>query len=223
MNDLEIEDLLKSYNRQLEQSKILNLQSWALNIQCFETLQRQKAKLKLGSLVNFKIFAVFLGILWVLFLGNLFFHSLKMPNIFFLVSCGAIMLFTSTAITVYLHQIALLKRIDDSENVVKTQEAISTLQMSTLNITRILFLQSPFYCTFWWSVPMITGSPFSFWLISFPIALLFTVASLWLYKNISIKNADKKWFKILFNSPEWKSLIKANAFLEEIHSFKNGM
>ncbi|HEY5368607.1 MAG TPA: hypothetical protein VIJ75_06395 [Hanamia sp.] len=223
MNDLEIEDLLKSYNHQLEQSKILNLQSWALNLQCFETLQRQKAKLKLGSLANFKIFAVCLGILWILFLGNLFFYSLKIPNIFFLVSCGAIMLFTSSAIIVYLYHVALLKGIDNSGNVIKTQETIAHLQLSTLKITRILFLQTPFYCTFWWSVTMIMDSPVYFWLISFPMAVLFTVGSLWLYKNISIKNAHKKWFKILFNSPEWKSLVKANAFLEEIGSFEKGI
>ena len=220
MDNAELKDLLQSYNDQLEKSKILNTQSWVLNLQCFKTLQQQKAKSKLKSLVNFKLIAVFLGILWVLFLGYLFFNSLKMSSIFFLVSCGAIMIVTSIAIIVYLYHIVLLKRIDNSENVVKTQETIAHLQLSTVNITRILFLQSPFYCTFWWSIPMITDSPISFWLISFPVALLFTLGSLWLYKNISIENAHKKWFKILFNSPEWNWLVKANNFLEEINSFK---
>lgn len=220
MNDIELKDLLQSYNQQLEQSKILNMQSWVLNLKCFEALQQQKAKSKLKSLVNFKLIAVCLGVLWILFLGYIFFHSLKMSNIFFLVSCGAIMIVTAIAIIVYLYHIVLLKKIDTSENVVKTQETIAHLQLSTVNITRILFLQSPFYCTFWWSIPMITNSPISFWLISFPIALLFTFASLWLYKNISIKNTHKKWFKILFNSPEWNWLVKASNFLEEINSFK---
>jgi hypothetical protein len=220
MNDSELKALLESYNHQLEQAKVLNLQSWILNLRCFETMQKQKAKSKLKALINFKIFAVALGILWVLFLGYLFFNSLEMSKIFFLISCGAIMIVTSIAIIVYLYHIVLLKKIDNSENVVKTQETIAHLQLSTVNITRILFLQSPFYCTFWWSIPMITGSPISFWLISFPIALLFTFGSFWLYRNISIKNAHKKWFKILFNSPEWNWLIKANNFLEEINSFK---
>ncbi|HET7118581.1 MAG TPA: hypothetical protein VFI29_18950 [Hanamia sp.] len=220
MNETELKDILDSYNHKIEEAKTLNLQSWVLNIKCFETLQKQKAKSKLKSLINFKIFAVVLGILWVLFLGYLFFHSLEMSKIFFLVSCGAIMICTSIAIVIYLYHIVLLSNINNSENVVKAQESIARLQLSTINVTRILFLQSPFYCTFWWSAPMIVNSPLAFWLISFPIALIFTLAAIWLYKNISIKNTNKKWFKVLFNSPEWNLLLKANHFLEEIHSFK---
>lgn len=220
MNDTELKNLLESYNHQLEEAKVLNLQSWVLNMQCFETLQKQKAKSKLKSLSNFKIVAVILGILWILFLAYLLYFSMQMPKIFFVISAGAILVVTLIAVVVYLHHILLIHKINNSENVLKTQETIARLQLSTLNITRILFLQAPFYCTFWWNMEMIKNSPYSFWLISFPIALLFMLASLWLYKNISIKNAHKKWFKILFNSPEWKSLIKANNFLQEIESFK---
>ena len=221
MEDAELKDLLESYNRKLEEAKVLNLQSWVLNLQCFETLQKQKAKSKLRSLITFKIVAVVLGILWVLFLGYLFYNSLEMSKIFFVISVGAIMLITSIAIIVYAHHIVLIGKINNSENVLKTQEEINRLQLSTINITRILFLQTPFYCTFWWSTQMIVNAPVPFWLITFPIALLFAYSSIWLYKNISIKNSNKKWFKILFNSPEWTSLVKANNFLEEINSFKN--
>lgn len=220
MNDTQLKNLLESYNQKLEEAKVLNLQSWVLNLKCFETLQAQKAKSKLKSLITFKIVAVVLGILWVLFLGYLLYYSMEMSKIFFVISVSAIMLITSVAIFVYIHHIVLINKINNSESVLKTQERISRLQLSTINITRILFLQSPFYCTFWWSTQMITGSPFTFWLISFPIALLFALASFWLYRNISLKNTHKKWFKILFNSPEWTSLIKAKYFLDEIESFK---
>ena len=221
MDDTELKNILELYNHKIEETKTLNLQSWVLNLQCFEILQKQKAQSKLKSLINFKIFAAVLGIFWVLFLGYLFFHSLEMSKIFFLISCGAIMLFTTIAIAVYLYHIIIIGKINNSENVVKAQESIARLQLSTINITRILFLQTPFYCIFWWSVPMIAGSPLSFWLISFPIALFFTFLAIWLYRNISIKNVNKRWFKILFNSPEWISLVKANSFLEEINFFKN--
>ena len=89
MDDTELKNLLATYNHKLEESKLLNMQSWALNFQCFETLQQQKAKSKLKSLINFKINAVVLGILWVGFLGFLFFRSLEMHKIFFLISVGA--------------------------------------------------------------------------------------------------------------------------------------
>ena len=30
----------------------------------------------------------------------------------------------------------------------------------------------------------------------------------------------KKWFRILFNSPEWKSVLKAMLLMKEIEEFK---
>ena len=220
MNDIELKYLLASYNLRLEEAKVVNLQSWVLNLQCFETLQLQKAKSKLKALINFKIVAVVLGILWVAFVSNFFLHSLEISKIFFLVSAGAIMLITSAAIIVYIYHIVLINTINNSDNVLKTQEAIAHLKLSTLNITRILFLQAPFYCTFWWSESFIINAPIPFWLISFPVMAAFTFASIWLWRNISMKNIHKKWFKILFNSPEWNSLVKANNFLEEINNFR---
>ena len=222
MDDTQIKNILESYNQKLEQALVLNMQSWVLNLQCFETLQKNKTQAKLKSLINFKLFAVGLGFLWLLFLGYIFYFSFEKAGIFFIVSCGAVILFTTLAIAGYLHHVNLISKINNSESVIIAQERITKLKLSTLNITRILFLQAPFYCTFWWTTKMIMDSPFSFWLISFPVALLFTLASIWLYKNISIKNVNKKWFKILFNSPEWNSLVRANSFLEEINLFKKG-
>lgn len=220
MEDSQLKELLTSYNHQLEEARVLNLQSWVLNYKCYESMQSQKAKSKLRSLTTFKMVAVVLGILWVMFLGYLLYYSLEMSKIFFVISISAIILITSAAIFVYAYHIVLLRQIDNTENVVKTQETIARLQASTINITRILFLQSIFYCTFWWTPAMIEHSPVSFWLISFPVAFLFGWASVWLYLNISYKNAHKKWFRILFNSPEWTSLIKANEYLSEIERFK---
>jgi hypothetical protein len=220
MDEIELQDFLKTYNQKLEEAKVLNLQSWVLNLQCFEALQKQKAKSKLRSLMNFKIIAVILGILWILFLGYLLFYLMEMQKIFFVISVAAIILFTLTAIIMYVHHIILIHKINNTESVLEAQEKLAHLKLSTLNITRFLFLQTPFYCTFWWSFNFIENSPKSFWFISFPIALLFAFASIWLFKNISIKNIHKKWFKILFNSAEWTSLIKANNFLREIESFK---
>src|SRR6185312_4860079 len=90
MDETELQDLLKTYNQKLEEAKVLNLQSWVLNLQCFEALQKQKSKSKLRSLMNFKIVAVILGILWFLFLGYLLFYSMEIQKIFFLVSVAAI-------------------------------------------------------------------------------------------------------------------------------------
>lgn len=220
MKDSELKDLLSSYNHQLEEAKVLNLQSWVLNYKCYESIQSHKAKSKLKSLITFKMIAMLLGIVWILFLGYLLYYSLEMTKIFFVISCGAIMLFTAIAIIVYVYHIVLIRKINNSENVLKTQETIARLRLSTINIVRILFLQTPFYSTFFWSLQWIKNDPLSFWLIAFPITLFFILISIWLYRNISYKNVNKKWFKMLFNSPEWTSLTKASAFLNEIENFK---
>ena len=222
MEDAQLNQLLASYNHQLEEAKVLNLQSWVLNYKCFESIQSQKARSKIRALISFKMVAILLGIVWVSFLGYLLYYSLEISKIFFVISAGAIFLVTLAAIFVYAYHIVLISKINNSENVLKTQETIARLQLSTINIVRILFLQAPFYCTFWWTMTMIENSPTAFWLISVPIALLFTFGSIWLYKNISMKYVEKKWFKILFNSPEWTTLSRAAAFLDEINDFKKG-
>ncbi|MEO6134649.1 MAG: hypothetical protein ABIP35_05820 [Ginsengibacter sp.] len=220
MDNNQLEILLESYNHRLEEARVLNLQSWVLNYKCYEELQTRKAKSKLKALILVKLVVMLVGVLWVLFVGYLVYHSLEITKIFFVISASAIMIFTSWAVFVYGQHLVLLRKINNTDSVVKNQALIARLQFSTINITRILFLQMPFYCTFWWSIQMIEDAPAAFWFISFPVAVIFLLGSLWLFKNISFKNVNKKWFKILFNSPEWNVLIKANDMLNEIEEFK---
>jgi hypothetical protein len=102
---------------------------------------------------------------------------------------------------------------------ISTQILLS-LQASTIQLGRIAWLQLPFYSTWFWNNQWMQDSPASFWGIAFPIACAFMTLSFWLYRNISEKNMEKKWFRILFNSPEWKSVRKSMQFLREIENFK---
>lgn len=220
MEDLELKNIWKEYDKKIEEAKILNLQSWVVNLQTFEHLQTQKAKSKLNGVSTRKKWMIFLGIAWIAFLVFLLFNSLQFSKIFFAFSIGAITIFNIIAVVTYIKHTVLISEIDNSESLVETQKKLAELQTSTLQITRILFLQTPFYCTFSWSQLWITGSPVSFWLISFPITIFFIWLSLWLYKNISYKNVNKKWFKILFSGKEWTSVTKAMQYLNEIDEFK---
>jgi len=223
---MELDDLKntwKAYDKKLEEAWILNLQSLALNLQVFETLQTQKAKSKLNALIKFKSFAVVLGILWVLFLGFLVYHSLTLPRIFFAVSAGMIMLFTIIAIVVYIRHIVLIKQIDNSETVIDAQRKLALLQSSTINIGRILWLQMPFYSTFFLTPSMLQQVSLMMLIVAVTAPLLLTWLSIWLYRNINYKNVNKKWFKILFNSPEWNSVTMAMKFLNEIDEFKKDL
>lgn len=220
MEDLELKNIWQSYDRRLEESRILNLQSWALNLKCFEALQRQKANSKLNLLAAYNTRVIILGIVWVLFLGVLVYGN-QLENLYFTFSVSMIMLFNIFAVAVYITHNIIIKRINYSESIIDTQKKLSRLQASTINSTRILFLQTPFYSTWFWHSSWIDYSSWQFWGITFPITLLLTLAAIWLFKNISLKNMHKKWLKALMMSgPEYKYVLKAKEFIEEIEEFK---
>ena len=210
----------KEYEQRIEQARVLNLQAWAVNLQTIEYLQAHKAKTKLGSLANFKIWMVVFGMLWVVLLGVLLYGN-QGKNIYFTVSVAMLMIFTLIANVVYIWHIVLIRQVNYSESIIAMQEKLSELQASTINIVRILWLQMPFYTTWFWNSKWIREAGLSFWLTSVPITLLFCFFSIWLYRNITYKNVNKKWFRILFRGKDWDSVIKAINYLDEIEEFKN--
>ena len=219
MEEQELIDIWKSYDKKIEQAKILNMQSWALNLQWFESMQTHKAKVKMNSLARFKTGAVILGIAYILFLSILIYGN-QGRNMYFTISLFLIELITVIVTGAYIKHIVLIRQISYTENITDTQEKLSRLQSSTISMTRIAWLQMPFYTTWFWNSYWIFHDPRSFWLIAFPVTLIFVLLTIWLYYNISVKNMDKNWFKILFNTPEWKSVRKSMEFIKEIELFK---
>lgn len=216
---MELKNLWNSTVQNIDEAKILNLQSWTLNRNTFENLQKFRAQSALKSLARIKKWAVVLGMIWVIFLGLLVYGN-RFQNLYFTVSACMLIFFTIAAILVYSYHIILIKKINFCESVVEAQTAITKLQTSSLSIIRLLWLQMPFYTTFFWSTKWIT-SDYWFWLTAFPITLFCTLLSIWLFKNISLQNVNKKWFKVLLNK-EWTSLSSAEKYLNEIEEFKNG-
>lgn len=223
MEDIELKNIWQSYDRKIEEARVLNLQSWALNLSCFETIQTQKVKSKLDPLATFKIWAVALGILWVLFLGVLAYGN-HFENLYFSISVSFIMLFSIIAVVVYIKHIIIIKQINYIENITDTQKKLAQLQVSTIKYTGILWLQMPFHTTWFWHSKWILFSSVKFWLIPFPITLLFTVLAIYLYMNINLENMHKKWVRTLMMAgPEYKSVIKAIDFINEIDAFKKDL
>lgn len=219
MEDIELKKLWEASNQQLEQARVLNLQSWMVSARTFEYMQKHKVQSKLTRLSTFKKWMIALGILWTLFLVLLVAGD-QFRHVYFSTSVTILAMFNGYAVYAYIKQVILISQIDYDSSIIDTQKKLTDLQVSTLSIVRILFLQSPFYTTFYWTTQwMQTDS--KFWLITFPISLLILLGSLWLYRNISFKNADKKWFRLLMGTREWRSIIDAKKYLEEIEEFKN--
>ncbi len=219
MEERSLNNMMKAFNSKTEDTWLMNVMQ--LNMDCIITLQKQKAKATLRSLAWFKIFAIALGILWVWFLSLLMIGFFSPQNIIFLVSVGTVALITAVAIIVYINHVFLIRQINNSDTIVNTQLKLAKLQTSTLQITRILFLQTPFYSTWFLSYRVLMQAGTLWLTIQICVTAMLTFLSIWLYRNISYKNAGKKWFKILFNTPEWTSVIKAIAFIQEIDDFKS--
>jgi len=220
MDDLELSELWKQYDQKVENARILNLQSWVLHLQTYEYLQTEKVRSRLNAVSRWKKWMITLGLLWVFFLVFLIVHSLAWSKIFFIVSVAAILGFNIYAVIVYIYHTVLISEIDNSESLIEVQEKTARLKASTLQGTRVLFLQTPFYATFFWNFQWMRESPASFWLAAFPVALLLAGAAFWLYRNIHPGNSDKQWFRLLFSGREWTSVIRALDYLKEIEEYK---
>ncbi len=219
MEDIELKNIWQAYDHQLEQSRVLNLQSWVVNLKTFESLQQHKAEMTLASLARFKMRALILGVLWQLFLGVLVFGDwFKHP--YFTISVGAIFLFNLVTLFIYVRDIVIIKGINYSDSITATQRKLSELESSALGL-RFLWLQIPFYSTWFWNSSWIQYDTLNFWLITFPITFLLTCLGFYIYKNATAENLHKKWVRgLLMAGPEYKSVIKAKEFLAEIGNFR---
>ena len=213
MEDETLKELWKAQNDKLDISV-------KLNQLLLESLQKQKAEVKLSHLARYKNRVAIFGIIWILFLGLLVYGN-QFKNPFFSTSVLLIALFNVIAVYVYFKHAVLIKKIDYSDSIIKTQQKLIRLQTSTFTIGRILWLQLPFYTTFFWSWEMIGRMDIRFYLIALPITVVFSWVAIWLFKNLVPKNIDKKVVKwMVKDSIEYKSISKAMDFLNEIETFK---
>ena len=220
MEDMELQQLWKEYDRKIEESRILNLQSWVLQVQTFEYLQTEKAKSRLNALGRKKVALIVLGGVWTLFLAWLAVKGGLHQYYFFAGSLGVIALITAISTAIYIWQVVLIREIDQSESVTEVQEKTLQLKLTTLRVFRIAFLQTPFWGSWFLTMHMIESSWSRFWEIEVPIFALLSLISIWIYRNITYKNVGKPWMRFLLRSWEWKPMEKAMQFMGEIEAFK---
>ncbi|MBS0031057.1 hypothetical protein ACTJJ0_29125 [Chitinophaga sp. 22321] len=213
MEDAAIIHLWKSYDKKLEESLSLNKKN-------AEDIMHMKVRSFLASMKPSKIFALLVGIGWVILADIILIGTFHIASPFFLVSAGIQVLLTKLAIGIYLYQLILIQRVDISEPILSTQEKLSRLKSSSLWCARILFLQLPVWTTFYLTPAMLaSGNP---WLLLLQLAVTtaFFCAAIWLFINIRYSNRHKKWFRAIFQGKEWDPVIKAMALLEQVEEYR---
>jgi hypothetical protein len=217
MDQSEIINLWKAYDRKLEASLMLN-KSNAIEI------TRLKTKSLLSSMTPLKLFTIVVGMLWVFvgatLISNLFVHAYASVSPFFLYSAAFQLLLTAIGIGIYLYQLVLIHQMDITDTLIKTQKRLTHLKSSTLWVARILFLQLPVWTTFYWSMDLIKSGHLPYIFLNSVVTLLAIAVSLWLFINIRYENREKKWFKLIFEGKEWTPVIKAIELHKEIEAFE---
>ena len=213
MDNLEIINLWKQYDEKLEKTL-------SLNHKLIIELQQQKAKNALKPARNYKVLAITVGVIYATLVAYFLYHLSPIASIFMNVSVGIHLVITLIAIGMYIRQLVLISEIDRSENIMRMQQKFAKLQSSTVKVIGICFLQLPVFATWNINLELINDRPLAFWLIQMPIVALFTFAGIWFYKNLSLKNIDKRWFRMMFYGVEWSSILKSGRFLKEIEDFE---
>ena len=217
MEDTEIINLWKSYDKKLNENLLLNRKN-------VEEIIKMKAQSLLSTMKPIKIFTVLVGIFWVglgiIVLSKIYFYAFVEANKFFLFSATIQVGLTAIALFIYLYQLILIYQVDVSEAILETQEKLASLKSSTLWVARILFLQLPVWTTFYCNESMLENGNAFLYMVQAAVTLSFTFVAVWLFRNIKYENRDKKWFRIIFNGNEWNAVIKSMELLSQIDEYR---
>ena len=213
MEELEIRNLWKQYDEKLE--SVLSYNRWMV-----EEITKVKAKKALAGAKPIKYWGIALGIPWILFLNALVVVGYLAGNLFFAGSFSMIAFFTILALGTYIYHLVLIRQINVSESILEVQKKLAKLQTSSVTMTRIVFLQFPFWTTWYLQPALFTGENLLYGIINLGVTGIFVYISLWLFRNIRLENMEKKWMKWLFSDAEWNSVVRAMDMLDQIGEFE---
>jgi hypothetical protein len=222
MNDTDLKYLWQISNEQIAISQKSDKTS-------LDNLTKRNVSHFLSSMKPIKMFTLLVGLLWVFSIGyvliKLTINAYDQVSLYFLYSAYFQVMLTAVAAILYIIQISTLYSIDFNKPVVILQKTLIKLKASTLNVTRILILQLPFWTTFYWNESMFKNGTLPLFILQGAVTISFTFLSLWLFFHLKFENADKWWFKLLLQGKEWEPIITSinilNEMEEEVSSDKD--
>lgn len=213
MNDTDLKYLWQTGNNQIA----INQKSDKSSL---DKLTKRNVSHFLSSMKPIKIFTLLAGLLWVLGIGyvliKLTINAYDQVSLYFLYSAYFQVMLTAMAVILYIIQLSTLYSIDFNKPVVILQKTLINLKASTLNVTKILILQLPFWTTFYWNESMFKNGTLPLFILQGAVTISFTYLSLWLFFNLKYENADKWWFKLLLQGKEWEPLITSIGILNDM-------
>ena len=184
MNEIELKNIWRSYDQKID--KILTINKQQLHL-----LQKEKADSKIQSFIRNHVRVMLLGLLWIFMLIFLAVNTLD--NTYFVVSLSGIILFNIFAVLIYLRHIIILGSIDIAESINQTQQKLAKDYTSFTNSGRVLLLQAPIFCTWWYTEELVQNGGTLFWIVQLIIVVGLTIFSIYLYRKLSPNNTSNKW------------------------------
>jgi len=213
MNDTDLKNLWQAGNEQIAISQKSDKTS-------LDKLTKRNVSHFLSSMKPIKIFTLLVGLLWVFGIGyvliKLSINAYDQVSLYFLYSAYFQVMLTAMALILYIIQLSTLYSIDFDKPVVILQKTLMKLKASTLNVTRILILQLPFWTTFYLNESMFKNGTLPLFILQGAVTISFTFLSLWLFFHLKFENADKWWFKLLLQGKEWEPLITSIGILNDM-------
>ncbi|KYP15754.1 hypothetical protein [Flavihumibacter sp. CACIAM 22H1] len=208
MQEKEIIEIWKSYQQKLDSS----LQ---MNKKCLQEIQLMKASSSLKPVRLTRWIGIVFGLVWLLFIAFLMYHSLSWSKLVFLLSAGIHFIVSLYAILVYIHHLVLLDQFDNSNSIVEAQQKLVLLSTSNLRVLGILLVQLPVFSTWYMNLEWMHSSPETFWGIQVPIVLIQAWMGWWAFRNLHYRNHEKKWFRWFLSKGEFATFKRATALLKE--------
>ncbi len=213
MNDTDLKYLWQTGNNQIAINQKADKSS-------LDKLTKRNVSHFLSSMKPIKIFTLLAGLLWVLGIGyvliKLTIIAYDQVSPYFLYSAFFQVMLTAMAVILYIIQLSTLYSIDFNKPVVILQKTLINLKASTLNVTKILILQLPFWTTFYWNESMFKNGTLPLFILQGAVTISFTCLAIWLFFNLKYENADKWWFKLLLQGKEWEPLITSIGILNDM-------
>ncbi len=211
MNEMDLKSAWQSYDKKLD--RLLEV-----NFQQLKEIQSIKAESKINSFKKGHVIVMLLGVAWIWFLSFLVYHT--WTNLYFTISVGLIILFNVFAVALYLRHIVILSSINIAQSITETQRKLARVYTSYVQVGRILLLQTPLYCTWWYTNDLVQHGGPVFWTIQILVVTLLTGLAIYMFLKLSLKSKDSNWVKRTDKLFGTEKLQKAIEFLNEIEEFK---
>ncbi len=213
MDNIELEKIWKSYDQKIENLLTIN-KEMAID------LTRQKLNKQISRLYLPKWIGIGIGIPYTILMIFITIIASIAKAYFVAIGFGLISLIMVVLLIHYFYQLHLISEVQNSEDVLSTQQQLSRLKISSFNSVNLAVFQLPFWSICWISLDALKASPLLYGGINLLVFLGLAYIAYWLYSQMSYKNENSKIRDFFLSGREWEPILKSSEILKQIKEYR---